>query len=122
MPSFTVYSAGTEPGGVNPFAVLAMAEAGIDISDHSSKSVDKFGSMPIDFVITVCDSAKENCPYFPAAVRNLHKSFNDPSAVTGTDEDKLTAFLTIRDEIRAWLVGDFLPLIASHTADGLSEN
>lgn len=121
-PDYSVYSAGTEPGGVNPFAVKAMAENGIDISSHTSKSIDSFDGKDIDFVVTVCDSARENCPYFPATIRNMHKSFDDPSAVQGSDQEKLEAFKKIRDEIRAWLIGDFLPLIKSHTADGLSED
>lgn len=106
---FEVYSAGTEPSGVNPFAARAMGELGIDLSDHHSKHVDTFADRGIDYVVTVCDSARETCPYLPARKRNLHHSFEDPSAVEGSDADKLAAFRRIRDEIRTWLETTFVP-------------
>ena len=100
---YEVFSAGTAPGGVNPFAVLAMQDLGIDISGHTSDHVDQYTAQPLDYVVTVCDSAKEACPFIPARVQNLHHSFPDPSAAQGTDADKLAAFRTIRDQVADWL-------------------
>ena len=77
---YEVCSAGTEPGGVNPFAVQVMDEIGIDISDHTSDSVDAYADTTHDIVATVCDDAAENCPYIPARTENLHRGFDDPSA------------------------------------------
>ena len=99
---FRPLSAGTEPGGVNPFAVEAMRELDIDISEHRSKHVDAYTNQPLDYVVTVCDSAKEACPYIPATKQNIHVSFPDPSAAIGSDEDKLRAFRTVRDAIAEW--------------------
>ena len=100
---YDVYSAGTQPSGVNPFAVEAMRDLGIDLSGHRSEHVDQFAETPMDYVVTVCDSARENCPYFPAQQQNIHHSFEDPSAVDGADAAKLAAFRRIRDEIKDWL-------------------
>ncbi len=100
---YAVYSAGTEPSCVNPFAVEAMRDLGIDLSDHRSEHVDQFAQTPIDYVVTVCDSARESCPYLSARLRNIHHCFEDPSAVDGPDAMKLAAFRRIRDEIKHWL-------------------
>lgn len=100
---FDVYSAGTRPGGVNPFAVDVMAEIGIDISGHTSDPIDAYTDMPLDIVVTVCDDAAENCPYIPAQKANVHRGFEDPSAVTGTDEEKQAAFRRVRDEVAEWI-------------------
>jgi arsenate reductase (thioredoxin) len=100
---FESFSAGTHPSRVNPFATAAMAEIGIDISEHRSESIDLYADRPIDHVVTVCDSARESCPYLPARKANIHKRFDDPSAVDGSDEEKLAAFRRVRDEIREWL-------------------
>jgi len=100
---FEVYSAGTNPFQVNPFAIAAMENVGIDISRHRSKSVDEFNNTDIDYAITVCDNAKENCPYFPAARVLIHHSFDDPAAATGSDEDIMAEFERVRDNIRDWL-------------------
>lgn len=100
---FNAFSAGTHPSRVNPFATQAMALLGIDLSGHTSDAVDAYADTPMDYVVTVCDAAQESCPYFPARVRVLHRSFQDPSATEGTDEDKLAAFIRIRDEINTWL-------------------
>jgi len=100
---YEVHSAGTNPGGVNPFAVEVMDEVGIDISDHTSDSVDAYADMPLDIVVTVCDDAAENCPYIPAEKDNLHRGFEDPSAVEGTDEEKRAAFRRVRDELADWI-------------------
>lgn len=106
---YAVYSAGTEPSGVNPFAIEAMRDMGIDISGHTSESIDAYTDQSIDYVVTVCDSAKENCPYFPARRQNMHQSFPDPSAATGSDAEKLDTFRRVRDDIAAWLDETFAP-------------
>ncbi|HPT70151.1 MAG TPA: arsenate reductase ArsC [Syntrophomonas sp.] len=104
---FEVFSAGTNPFRVNPFAIAAMKNAGIDIRSHRSKSIDEFIHQDIDYAITVCDSAKETCPYFPNAKVLLHHSFSDPAAATGSEEEILAEFQRVRDEIRMWLVKEF---------------
>lgn len=97
-----VFSAGTSPATrVHPRAVAAMKEAGIEISSHSPKSVDQFLSLPFDYVVTVCDNAKETCPIFSGIVRHrLHIGFDDPADATGADEEVMAEFRRIRDEIR----------------------
>lgn len=100
--SIEVHSAGTFPGSiVNPKAVEVMAEAGIDISVNSPKSVDRYLNDPWDFVITVCDDANETCPFFPGKVNHrLHLGFDDPSRVAGSEEFIMSEFRRVRDEIR----------------------
>ncbi len=105
---YEVYSAGTEPGGVSPFAIRAMAEIGIDIRNHTSKDVGEFLSMDLDTVVTVCDGAREACPFVPAR-RNLHRRFEDPRAARGSDADKLAAFRRVRQQIRHWIADYFRP-------------
>ncbi|MEN6313283.1 MAG: arsenate reductase ArsC [Clostridiaceae bacterium] len=100
---YEVFSAGTNPFRVNPFAIEAMKKAGIDISNHRSKSIDEFTEMDIDYAVTVCDNARETCPYFPGAKNLLHHSFSDPAVATGSDENILAEFERVRDEIRIWL-------------------
>jgi arsenate reductase len=97
---YDVFSAGTQPVGLNPGAVSAMAEVGIDIAHHRSKSVTEFTAMPFDYVITVCDRAKETCPLWPGSTRLIHWSFDDPAAVADSDARRL-AFCRVRDEIAA---------------------
>lgn len=97
---FEVFSAGTEKTRVQPLAIEAMREIGIDISDHTSKTLDAFGNDSFDFVITVCDRANESCPLFPGKTQRIHWSFDDPTAAQGSDEERLAAFRRIRDEIR----------------------
>ena len=104
---FQAYSAGTAPGTLNPFAVQVMAEMGIDISSHHAKHVREFLGRSIDIVVTVCDNAREACPFFPGAKTYLHQGFPDPSAITGTETEKLAVFRTSRDGIRAWLIETF---------------
>lgn len=104
---YEVFSAGTEPRGVNPCTIRVMAEAGIDLHDHRSKSVDEFRDMAFDEVVTVCDSARESCPVFPGGGRKSHKSFPDPSLFKGTDEEILSGFRTVRDSIRDWILAEF---------------
>lgn len=101
---FEVESAGTKPGTVRPEAIAAMRELGIDISGHRSKHVDEFEGQSFDYVITVCDNAKESCPIFPGAVNRLHHSFEDPPpASDGTNEERLAIFRRVRDELRMYL-------------------
>lgn len=95
-----VFSAGTKPSRVRPEAIAVMREIGIDISGHRSKSVDEFAGQEFDYVITVCDNAKEACPVFPGRTRRLHWPFADPAAVEGTEEVRLKAFREIRDQIQ----------------------
>ena len=102
---FEVYSAGTKPGHVRPEAIAAMREVGIDISSHRSKSVDEFSNQEFDFVITVCDNAKESCPIFPGNTQRIHWSFDDPAAAEGNEEVQMTVFRRVRDEIREKLKG-----------------
>jgi arsenate reductase len=96
---FEVFSAGTRPSQVRPEAIAVMAEIGLDISSHRSKSVDEFVGQDLDFVITVCDNAKETCPVFPGAIKRLHWPFEDPAAVEGSEEVRKAAFRRIRDRI-----------------------
>lgn len=98
---FEIHSAGTRPSSVRQEAIAAMAELGIDISAHRSKSVDEFQAREFAYVVTVCDNAKENCPYFPGHTQRVHWSFEDPAAVQGDEETRLQAFRRIRDQIRA---------------------
>jgi arsenate reductase len=100
-PTFEVFSAGTEPKGVNPLTVRVLSEAGIDISGARSKSTGAFLGQPFDYVVTVCDRAREACPYFPGAGRTLHWSFDDPAEATGTDEQRLAVFRRVMGEIRS---------------------
>jgi len=106
---FEVESAGTDATRVHPLAVRAMEEVGVDLREHTSKTLERFLDDKWDYVITVCDSANERCPLFPGAAARLHWSFDDPSAATGTEEERLSAFRRVRDAIRAqlgpWLDG-----------------
>ena len=104
---FEVASAGTEATGVHPLAIRAMGEVGIDLSAHTSKTIDAFLNQSWTYVITVCDSANERCPVFPATTTRIHWSFDDPSQATGTEEERLDTFRRVRDaifaRIRGWL-------------------
>ena len=97
-------SAGTKPAPVNPYAIRVMKEIGIDISKNRSKSVSEFQNDGFDYVITVCNDARENCPVFRGSHTKIHKSFEDPVRIKGNDKIKLEAFRKIRDEINDWLV------------------
>ncbi|HEY8171884.1 MAG TPA: arsenate reductase ArsC [Dehalococcoidia bacterium] len=97
---FAVFSAGTEQTRVQPLAIEAMRESGIDITGHRSKTLDELAGENFDYVITVCDRANESCPIFPGSTERIHWSFDDPTAVTGTEEQKLRAFRTVRDAIQ----------------------
>ena len=93
-------SAGTEPGALHPLAVRAMAEAGIDISAARAKGIDSLGDARFDLAVTVCDEAAEACPMYPGAARHAHWSLPDPSRATGSEDERLEVFRTVRDEIR----------------------
>ncbi len=106
--SFEAYSAGIDPGEVNPLTVRVLNEVGIDASGLWAKSVELFrGKMHFDYVITVCSNAEERCPIFPAATARLHWPIDDPAAVTGSEEERLAAFRAARDQIEqrilAWV-------------------
>ncbi len=97
--AYEVQSAGTKPSQVRPEAIAAMKEIGIDISSHRSKSVDEFAGQTFDYVVTVCDNARDNCPVFPAGTERIHWSFEDPAAVEGSESERLAAFRRIRNQI-----------------------
>ena len=101
------YSAGVQSSTVNPYTIRVMEEIGVDMSAHRSKSVEEFRQMKFDFVITVCDRAKETCPFFPGAKKYLHKNFENPSEAKGTEDEILTVFRRVRDEIRGWIEKTF---------------
>jgi len=102
---FDVESAGTRPSRVRPEAIEVMRELGIDISGHRSKSVDEFAGQQFDYVLTVCDNARETCPIYPGHANRLHHSFADPAAVEGNEAERLAAFRRVRDQIRDYLRG-----------------
>jgi arsenate reductase (thioredoxin) len=102
---FEVFSAGTRPSHVRPEAIAVMRELGVDISDHRSKGVDEFVGQQFDYVLTVCDNAKENCPIFPGHSVRLHHSFEDPAEAQGNDEERLAVFRRVRDQLRNHLAG-----------------
>lgn len=95
-----VYSAGVETHGVNPKAISVMKEDGIDISHHTSNNIDEYFNVDFDFVITVCDNAKERCPYFPTKAKKFHYNFPDPAKATGTEQEILQQFRNVRQLIK----------------------
>ena len=97
-----VYSAGVEVHGLNPRAVQTMAEDGLDISQHTSNHVDEYAAVPFDFVLTVCDHANEVCPVFPSSAKKLHHNFPDPAKATGTEEEILAQFRSVRGQVKAY--------------------
>ena len=97
-----VYSAGIETHGVNPKAVLIMKEDGIDISQHTSNNVNDYVTIDFDFVITVCDNAKEHCPYFPTKAKKFHCNFPDPAKAVGTEEEIMQQFRNVRQMIKEY--------------------
>lgn len=97
-----VYSAGIETHGVNPRAIAVMAQDSIDLSGHTSNHVDEYADIEFDFVITVCDNAKENCPFFPSKAQKFHHNFPDPAKATGTESDILDAFREVRGQIKTY--------------------
>ncbi|MBI2620147.1 MAG: arsenate reductase ArsC [Ignavibacteriales bacterium] len=97
-----IHSAGVEAHGLNPNAVAVMKEAGVDISRHTSKTIDDVKHLEFEMVLTVCDNAREHCPYFPAKVRQFHQDFPDPALTTGTREEVLNVFRSVRDQIKVY--------------------
>jgi len=97
-----VYSAGVETHGVNPRAVATMQEDGIDISGHTSNNMEEYRGIDFDFVITVCDHAKERCPFFPATAKQFHENFPDPAKATGTEEEIMAQFRQVRNMIKKY--------------------
>jgi len=101
---FRAFSAGVEKTRVNPHAIAVMKEIGIDISNHTSKHIDEFSGQEFDIIVTVCDNARESCPFFPGK-KVIHKSFEDPS--NAPPEEMLEAFRKVRNKIKDWLDQDF---------------
>ena len=97
-----VYSAGIETHGVNPKAIIVMKEEGIDISSHTSNNINEYRNINFDYVITVCDNAKENCPVFPSTAKQFHYNFPDPAKATGTEEEIMQQFRSVRDKIKKY--------------------
>ena len=95
-----IYSAGIETHGVNPRAISTMKEDGIDIANHTSNNIDEYTAIDFDFVITVCDNAKERCPYFPTEAKKFHYNFPDPAKAIGTEEEILKQFRQVRQMIK----------------------
>jgi arsenate reductase len=104
---YEAYSAGIEPTKIHPFAIEVMDEIGIDISNHHAKNVSEFKSAEFDYVVTVCDNAKETCPFFPGAKEYIHKSFEDPSQYVGAEKNNSEFFGHLRDEIKEWIEKTF---------------
>ena len=104
---YTAFSAGTDPTQIDPFVVLVMREIGVDVSNYRSKGLSLFKDSTIDYVITLCDQAKESCPYFPGGIEHLHKGFSDPSELKGKAEDVINGYRRIRDEIQNWIEKEF---------------
>jgi arsenate reductase len=107
-----VYSAGIETHGVNPKAIQVMAEDEIDISHHTSNNMDEYINIPFDYLITVCDNANENCPYFPGQMKRFHHNFPDPAKAQGTPEQIMDEFRRVRDMIKVYsknFIADHLP-------------
>jgi arsenate reductase len=96
---YEVVSAGTKPSRVRPEAIAVMKEVGVDISGNRSKSVDEFAGQAFDYIVTVCDNARDSCPAFPGVGERIHWSFEDPAAVEGNEDERRAAFRRIRDQI-----------------------
>ncbi|MEA3255301.1 MAG: arsenate reductase ArsC [Candidatus Altiarchaeota archaeon] len=105
---YAAYSAGTKPSKVNPYTVKVMSEIGIDISKNHSKGLDEFTGTEFDYVITVCDRAKEECPFFTGGKKHIHKGFENPNKLNnGRENEPLEVFRQLRDEIRWWIEKTF---------------
>ena len=104
---YTAFSAGSDPTQIDPLVILVMNEVGIDISNCKSKNLNLFEDYNLDYVVTVCDQAKESCPYFPGGNVRKHKSFPDPSIFKGKVEDVIKEYRRIRDEIKEWIEKEF---------------
>ena len=101
---FEIFSAGVSPTAVRAEAIAVMKELGIDLSGQRSKHVNEFAGQTFDYVLTVCDHARETCPIFPAATRMVHKGFPDPAAIEGSEQERLAAFRAVRDQLRDYLL------------------
>jgi arsenate reductase len=97
-----IYSAGIVTHGVNPIAIQVMKDDGIDISNHTSNSIGEYLHIKFDFIITVCDNAKENCPYFPGNAKRFHQNFTDPAKAKGTEPEVIQEFRKVREEIKEY--------------------
>ena len=97
-----IYSAGVETHGVNPRAIATMKEDGIDISGHTSNNIEEYRGIDFDYVITVCDNAKERCPFFPTTAQKFHQNFSDPAKATGTEKEIMAQFAAVRDQIKEY--------------------
>ena len=97
-----VYSAGVETHGVNPRAIATLKEDGLDISHHTSNHVDEYLSIPFDFILTVCDHAQERCPVFPSSAQRFHCNFMDPAKAVGSEEEIMSQFAEVRNEIKMY--------------------
>jgi arsenate reductase len=106
---YEAYSGGIEPTEINPYAIQVMQEVGIDISHHHAKSVNDFLDKKMEYVVTVCDQAQSSCPFFPGAKTYIHKGFQDPSELTGNENEILEQIRKIRDEIKTWIIETFGP-------------
>ncbi len=106
---YEAFSAGTEPTAVHPLTLRVMGEMGIDISGHRAKNVTDFIHQEVDEVVTVCDQAKESCPFFPYGKKFVHQSFPDPGSFQGSEEEKLAFFRKVRDAIRDWVKEQYGP-------------
>lgn len=106
-----VRSAGLQTHGVNPRAIAIMQEDGIDISHHTSNNVSEYAEETFDYVITVCDHAQENCPFFPATVKTLHQNFSDPAKAVGTEDEIMAEFRKVRTQIKAYTQSVLLEML-----------
>ncbi len=104
---YTAYSAGSDPSQIDPLVKTVMSETNIDVSHHRSKGFCVFQEVPLDYVITLCDQAKEACPYFPGGNLHLHRSFADPSEFKGNHEETMNRYRQTRDEIKDWIEKEF---------------
>jgi arsenate reductase len=117
---YEVMSAGIDPKGLNPLAVEAMREIGIDISRHRSKEAAEFLGTAVQYVVTVCDNAKEHCPIFPGTFKYLHWSLDDPASAKGSHEGKLVVFRRVRDQIVRLIDQEFVERAAGSTSKRVS--
>jgi arsenate reductase len=104
---YRAYSAGSDPAQIDPLVVAVMKEAGIDVRGYRSKSLNDFHGREFDYVITVCDQARESCPYFPGGKIRIHKNFSDPSKFQGWNDDVIDEYRRTRDEIKKWVEQEF---------------
>ncbi|NIP37881.1 MAG: arsenate reductase ArsC [Candidatus Dadabacteria bacterium] len=104
---FEAFSTGSNPTSINPKSVSVSKEIGVDLSNHYSKGFDELGDIEFDYIVTVCDDAREKCPYFKGDGIRIHKSFSDPSSYDVSDEQKIMFFRKVRDEIRDWIDNEF---------------